>query len=117
MPKSRPSSTRTSDRRVAVQELRRRVFRLTCDLEEPLDQALAFTNALNLMGYGLNSIGDDHGPALLAVAEAMTGQLTTAKKTWRQIVAASRREPRATSHRMRRTSRRGSRKQRPDRDD
>jgi len=80
----------------------RRVFKLACDLEEPLDQALAFASALDLMGYGLNGIGDDHGPALLAIAEALTGQLTTAKMSWRQIMAASRR--RAPS---RRTPRRG----------
>lgn len=76
-----------------VEELRRRVFKLGCDLEEPLDLALAFTRALDLMGYGLNGIGDDHGSSLLAVAEALTGQITTAKKTWRRLLAASRRRP------------------------
>jgi hypothetical protein len=84
-------------------------------MEEPLDQALAFARALDLMGFGLNSIADDHGPALLAIAEVLTGQLTTAKKKWREIVAAS--GPRATSRRTSRTSRHVSRKQRPDRDD
>ena len=40
-------------------------------MEEPLDQAPAFARALDLMGFGLNSIADDHGPALLTIAEAM----------------------------------------------
>jgi hypothetical protein len=86
-----------------AEELRLLVFALACDMEEPLDQALAFANALDLMGFGLNSIGDDHGPALLAIAEALTGQLTAAKKPWWQIMAASRH--RAPSRRIKRRSR------------
>jgi hypothetical protein len=62
-----------------AEDLRHRVFMLACNMEEPLDQALAFARALDLMSFGLNSIADDHGPALLAIAEAMTGQLTAAR--------------------------------------
>lgn len=76
-----------------VEELRHRVFTLGCELEEPLDQALALARVLDLMGFGLRAIHNDHGPALLAIAEALTSQLSTAKETWRQIMATSSRAP------------------------
>ncbi len=35
---------------MAGERFRRRIFSLGCELEEPLDQALVFTCALDLMG-------------------------------------------------------------------
>ncbi len=93
------------------ERFRRRIFSLACDMEEPLDQALAFARALDVMGFGLNSIADDHGPSFVTIAEALTDRLNAAKKTWRQIVAASRYEHRAVA---RRTSRNVGRKKRSD---
>ena len=74
MPKADPSP---------AEELCRRIFSFACDLEEPLDQTLAFARALDLMGFGLRSIHNDHGPAFLTIAEALTDWLKTARKTWR----------------------------------
>jgi len=62
---------------------------LGCDLEEPLNRALAYSGALELIGFGLNRIGDDNGQAVLAIAEALTVELASVQKSWRQIVAAS----------------------------
>ncbi len=85
---------------------RRHVFSLISELEGPLDQALALAGALDLMGFGLGSIADDHGPALLAVAHAITAQLRDAKTTWRQLFAAGSPEPRAKSHKASHRARR-----------
>jgi hypothetical protein len=62
-------------------------------MEEPLSRALAYASALELVGFGLNRIGDDHGQAVLAVAEAMTVDLEAVQTAWRQIMAASSRAP------------------------
>jgi len=43
-PKTKPSTTELSNRRAVVQESRRRVFNLGCDMEKLLNQALAFAN-------------------------------------------------------------------------
>lgn len=69
---------------------RRHIFALASDLEEPLEQALAFAHTLNLMGCGLHNMDDDLASAFVAVAEALTGELSAAKKTWRQIMKESR---------------------------
>jgi hypothetical protein len=62
-------------------------------MEEPLNRALAYSGALELIGFGLNRIGDDHGQAVLALAETMTLELVAVQKTWRHIFAASSRRP------------------------
>jgi hypothetical protein len=68
---------------------RKTIFLLACEMEEPLDAALAFAEALDLMGMGLQSIRDDHGLPLLAVAGAIAAQLHAAKTAWHKIVAAT----------------------------
>lgn len=70
--------------------LRRRFFVLASDLEEPLEQALAFARTLNLMGCGLHNMDDELASAFVAVAEALTDELGVAKKTWRQIMKEGR---------------------------
>lgn len=64
-----------------------RVFTLTADLEGPLAQALALARALDLMGLGLRNIDNDVSAAIVTVAEALTGELKTAKNLWRQVMA------------------------------
>jgi hypothetical protein len=68
---------------------RKAIFLLACEMEEPLDSALAFAQALDLMGLGLRSIRDDHGLPLLAIAGTITEQLHAAKTAWRKIVVAT----------------------------
>jgi hypothetical protein len=99
MPKIAPSSPK-AEKLTAADEWRRQIFTLVSDLEDPRDQALAFAHAFALMGFGLRNVGDDYGPSFLAIAEAMTGQLTAAKSTWRQIMDASAHEPSVKSRRM-----------------
>jgi len=93
MSKTHPSLGESKN--LNTEERRRHVFALASDLEEPLDQALAFANALALMAFGLRNIADNYGPSFLAIAEAMTGQLNGAKSTWQQIIDASKHKPRA----------------------
>ncbi len=107
--KTNPSSAEIPKKDMAGKKFRRHIFSLACDMEEPLDQALAFARTLDLMGFGLNNIADDHGPSFVAIAEALADRLTTAKKTWRQIMATSRCEP---SARLRRKPRHVGRKKR-----
>ncbi|MGD0866948.1 MAG: hypothetical protein ABSA49_15475 [Rhizomicrobium sp.] len=68
---------------------RKAIFLLACEMEEPLDSALAFAQALDLMGMGLRNIRDDHGLPLLAVAGTITEQLRAAKTAWRKIIVAT----------------------------
>lgn len=65
------------------------MFLLVNAMEEPLNRAIAYGEALELIGFGLNRIGDDHGQAVLAIAEAITADLAAVQKTWRQIMANS----------------------------
>ncbi len=84
VPKNNLLSAKIPKRLMAGERFRRRIFSLACDMEEPLDQALAFARTLDLMGFGLcNIAADDHGPSFVAIAEAITDRLKTAKKTWR----------------------------------
>jgi hypothetical protein len=64
------------------------VFLCTNAMEEPLSRAIAYNGALELVGFGLCRIGDDHGQAVLAIAEAMTADLAAVQKAWRQIMVA-----------------------------
>jgi len=56
-------------------------------MEEPLNRVIAYGTVLELIGYGLNRIGDDHGQAVLAIAETMLADLEAVKKSWRKIMA------------------------------
>jgi hypothetical protein len=56
-------------------------------MEVPLNRVIAYGTVLELIGYGLNRIGDDHGQAVLAIAETMLADLEVVKKVWRKIMA------------------------------
>lgn len=56
-------------------------------MEEPLERALSFCSALELMGLGLNRIDSDHGSAVLAQAETMKVDLLKVQSMWRQLLA------------------------------
>lgn len=86
---SRTHKSSTAEKFKAAEDLRRRIFSLACEMEEPLAQALAFAGALDLMGFGLRNIADDHGVSLLAIVEALTDELKAAKMVWQKLLAAS----------------------------
>jgi hypothetical protein len=67
-------------------------------MEEPLARAVSYVGALELIGYGLCRIGDEHGMSVIALAEAMSADLGAVQKSWRQIVRtpARRRANRST---------------------
>jgi len=56
-------------------------------MEEPLSRAISYGGALELIGFGLKRIDDNHGQAVLAIAEAMVEELVAVEKSWRQIMA------------------------------
>lgn len=97
-----PKPSRQAESGKADSDRRRRAFLCATAMEEPLSRAVAYSAALELIGFGLNLIGDDHGPAVLAVAEALTAELAAVQKSWRQIVAASSRAPARRSTKRRR---------------
>ena len=57
-------------------------------MEEPLARAMAYCSALELIGFGLNRIGDDHGQAVIALAETLSADLVMVQKSWRQMVGS-----------------------------
>ena len=61
-------------------------------MELPLTRAVAYAGALELIGFGLSRIGDDHGQAVIVLAEAMTADLAAVQKVWRQMVRTPPRE-------------------------
>lgn len=93
---------RSSKRHPDVEESRRRLFLLACEMEEPLNAAFGLAQALALIGFGLRSIADDHGSALLVISQTMVSQLEIAKKNWRLIVAEGSRKSKAKSHKTQR---------------
>ena len=72
-----------------VKAMRRAIFVLASEMEEPLDQAMAFTGALDLMGFGLRGVNYDFGRSFLAVVETLTYQLEAAKTAWRRGIEAT----------------------------
>jgi hypothetical protein len=69
-------------------------------MEEPLSRAISYGGALELIGFGLKQIDENHGQAVLAIAEVMAAELVAVQKSWRQIMV--------TSSGARRTSKRRS---------
>ena len=89
MRKADPSPPPGSQRlRAEEEEHRQRLFVLAGEMEEPLAQARALADALDLMGLGLRHVSDDHGAALLAIAEVLSRELKTAQTLWRKVLAA-----------------------------
>lgn len=64
-----------------------RVVACAVAMEEPLSRAISYGYALELIGFGLKRIDDDHGQAVLAIAETMAAELVAVQKSWRQIMA------------------------------
>lgn len=102
MPGADPHSMKSSKRLTGVEISRRRLFLLACEMEEPLNAALGLAQALTLMGYGLRSIADDHGTALLVISQTMVSQLEIAKKNWRLIATEGNRKSQTKSHKTQR---------------
>jgi hypothetical protein len=76
----------------------RQTFLLANAMEEPLARAVSYVGALELIGYGLCRIGDEHGQSVIALAEVMSADLGAVQKSWRQMVGspARRRDNRRT---------------------
>lgn len=97
MSKANPSPVHPTNLR-SDEDLHHQIFVRASAMEEPLDQARALIRALRLMGFGLNAIADEHGSAVLAIAEAADAQLLAVNKACQQVMEASR-QPHAQSGR------------------
>lgn len=97
--KANHASFATQDTKVAEAQCSL-IFALTGDMEEPLAQALALADALDLMGFGLRHVSDDHGAALIAIAEALSHELKTAQNTWRKIMITYTNKSRVSARRQ-----------------
>jgi hypothetical protein len=87
MRRAGPKQTRKANKNATDHE--RQTFLLADAMEEPLSRAISYAGALELIGFGLCRIGDDHGQAVLAIAETISADLAVAQKIWRQIMATS----------------------------
>lgn len=92
---------RRADGEVRQHQSGRLEFLLASDMEEPLNHAISYGDALMLMGYGLSRIDADHGRAVIAIAEAITTDLAAVQNSWRQIMAASTHRQRARARHRR----------------
>jgi hypothetical protein len=82
-------SARAKRTRVRKSSFRDKIHLLADGMEEPLAQATDLIWALNLMGFGLDSIEDkDAGQPILAVARALSENISTARDSWRRIMKA-----------------------------
>lgn len=61
------------------------------ELEEPLMDAIDYTQSLRLIGYGLLRHDDETGRAIIAVASAASDRLDELKARWTRARAANRR--------------------------
>lgn len=66
-----------------------RLFELVSEMEEPLRSAVDLTQALTLLGFGLESIMDkDASQPVLAVGEALSEKLAVLRERWRFALEA-----------------------------
>jgi hypothetical protein len=59
-------------------------------MSEALREAIAFMQALRLMGLGMNELGRDEGDAVLTVADATSARLEIVQDAWLNYVQAER---------------------------
>ena len=65
------------------------LFEAVSEMEEPLKAATDLTQALLLIGFGLESVGDkDASQPVLAVAEALSENLATVQTCRRNVLKA-----------------------------
>ncbi len=77
--------------------LRRRVdktLRFALDMEEPLNDAMEFVQALRMIGNGMAADYDDNGRAIAAVARAALQRLDALEDAWSGLIKAGQRQMR-----------------------
>ena len=65
-----------------------RLVYLADDMEQPLAQAAHLVRALEFVGYGLHSHGEDSANAVLGLATSMEDNLAIVQAAWRKMIAA-----------------------------
>lgn len=58
---------------------------LPASIDDDLGSALSLALAIELMGFGLGSLGDDYSKALIAVTHLLIGHLNAAKAACRSM--------------------------------
>lgn len=68
------------------------LFEAVSEMEEPLKAATDLTQALLLIGFGLESVGDkDASQPILALAESLSEKIAAIQSSWRKVLTAAKR--------------------------
>ena len=67
-----------------------KILALALDMEEPLTDALAYVQALHLIGYGLWTDRDSNGRSIVTVARAASEQLESIREIWDRVIKSAR---------------------------
>ncbi len=76
-------AARGKHRRAPVTES---LFDLSDAMETPLHRLEDLVRALEYIGFGLASLGEDGAPAVLGLAQALSENLQAVKRPWRKLL-------------------------------
>jgi hypothetical protein len=82
----RPQQPNDLPRATQAEAQTTKIFALTCEIEDSLGAALSYADALELMGFGMQCLGDDYSAALITVVETLMKHLKSAKSACRLIL-------------------------------
>ena len=71
--------------RVRQDAAREKLVYLADDLEMPLAQAAYLVRALEFVGYGMHSHGDDAADAVIGLAVSLADSLDVVKSNWQRL--------------------------------
>ena len=93
-----PRARRARDKRSRARKTKGRgePLPLILELEEPLTDAIHYTEALRLMGHGLIAQDDNGGDAIVALAWETAQRLEAVKTIWNKMLGERRRARRAS---------------------
>ena len=78
----------------AAEAMRAKLAHLAFRMEQPLDDAIDFVQALSLMGYGMmGSVAEGDERAIVTVAGAASKRLDALKDAWRGVIKVVRPRP------------------------
>jgi hypothetical protein len=93
-----PRADRARDKRSRARKgrARREPLSLILQIEEPLTDAINYTDALRLIGHGLMLHDETGGEAIVALAYESSERLAAVKKLWNRMLEERRRDRRAS---------------------
>jgi hypothetical protein len=83
-----PRARRARGKRTRARKSKRRgePYHLILQIEEPLTDAIHYTEALRLMGHGIIAQDDNGGNAIVALAWQMSERLEAVKTIWNKML-------------------------------